>query len=325
MMHRFSFSFRNMTAIALVALGIQGMGCAMDGGVDSDPEGVELGAAMQGSGGDPGNFNHLRPTCLFDDGVQRTVRALGAGPLSSDHSGAMPSMPHMPGANEDADATSCRHDFLDILVGCALPDGASVEDLEDQAPTRGGLVPKTYSGQIGLAPDWTTRALTTKEKELVTACVLARTNRFGKMVRIMLEGDTPALSDDPYQYDYSYVESTVWGNMFDSKTPLEPTRSPEKLTAARAFEAHVCRNHGAAWSKDAAFRVCDEGGCGFVEHDDCDAPSSACSGPEGSRPSYCTAWQSRLTAYLRSSTPELYDEPRTSPQLPFLPKPLRTD
>ncbi|MDI3287801.1 hypothetical protein [Polyangium sp. 15x6] len=296
MAHAYSLHFRNLINLGLVGMALYGMGCALeDAAVDpnlfDDP-------TLHGAGGEPNTGNTLLPGCLNDHGVQQTVRTLGAARLSSYLLDTLPSMPYMPAGDAAGTLAGCRREFLKVLVGCALPTGASVVDSNDPIVIGTGTVTRKYWGQIGLAPDWETRALTTEEKEFVTACVMARTNRFGEEIDILLDGDHPEIEpDSALQLTYPYVESTVWGNMFDSTVPLNPTHDPNHPTL-QPFNAHVCKNYSDSTCPDAAFRVCDESDdCGFINHGPCSLMNCI---PilGGSVSASCTAWPNRITIYL---------------------------
>ena len=290
-----------MIGLGLFGMGLVGMGCAVDPtGGEADPDDVELGAAMQGTGGDPGSLNHLLPRCLNDHGVQYAVRNMGNARLSGLYTDYLPAMANMPAGNATGDLAGCRRTFLEILVGCALPAGALVKDPNDMVYVLGGYVPRMYFGEVGLVPEWESRALSTDEKELITACVMARTNRFGETISILLEGADPAIA---YNADsralYPYAESTVWGNMFDSTVPLTPDG---QTYLPQPFAGYVCRNYGTGLCPDAAFRACDDGNnCGFIDKGDCMNPSIICSGVLGTPPSSCDAWSNRIEAFLQTT------------------------
>jgi len=297
MKHLASFSFRNVTALILAATNLYALGCGADGGeAPVDPNLFNVG--MEGAAGEPNTGNGLDYTCVMDHGVQASVRSLGGARLSSALLDTLPSMPYMPAGTAGGTLAGCRREFLKDLVECALEEDGSVKDANDPITILGTSVARTYYGQIGLAPDWETRALTTDEKELVTACIMARTNRFGEEIDILLQG-----SDDPIAYDYylrtqyAYVESTVWGNMFDSTVTLNPTHDPS-LPTERPFNGYVCENFATETCADAAFRVCDEGdSCGFIDKGACSLVN--CMGMAGGAvPSGCEAWDNKITIYL---------------------------
>lgn len=104
---------------------------------------------------------------------------------------------------------------LQYAIECALPAGA-----EATASYRGELY--RFSGGMGIAPDWTERALSDEERAAVSACLLARTNAFGVSVRISLRSQSVALADLPaFQADdderahYDLWEGRFFGDILD--------------------------------------------------------------------------------------------------------------
>jgi len=65
-------------------------------------------------------------------------------------------------------ATASGRDTLSRVVSCALPRGASIT-----AITSSGT-PYSFTGKVGLAPDWAQRAATAHERSRVIACVFGR-------------------------------------------------------------------------------------------------------------------------------------------------------
>ena len=65
-------------------------------------------------------------------------------------------------------ATESGREVLSRVVSCALPRGASIT-----AITSSGT-PYSFTGKVGLAPDWAQRAATAHERSRVIACVFGR-------------------------------------------------------------------------------------------------------------------------------------------------------
>lgn len=128
---------------------------------------------------------------------------------------------------------------------------------------------------------------------------MARTNRFGETVDILLEGSAPAIAYDPDKRAICpYAESTVWGNMFDSTVAIDPQAH---TTSPQPFAAYVCRNYGTGLCPDAALRACDEGSaCGFIDMGDCTNPAVLCSGALGTPPSSCNAYDNKIRVFLKT-------------------------
>ncbi|MDI1478897.1 hypothetical protein [Polyangium sp. y55x31] len=267
---------RNAAGLVLVAMSIYGMGCAVEAGdVHADLDEENLGEAVQGAAGYPGTLNHLRYQVLHNHGVQHTTRALGAAALAN-QSGLLTSMPYMPAPDATGPMAGARVEYLEILIGCALPAGTSVRDpahITGYLYLFGTSTPlyRVYAGEIGLAPDWRTRGLTTVEKQLVTACVLQRTNRFGEEVEIMLEGNHPAITrTEADKLLYPGIESRAWGNMFDSTIPLSTTNSELDATDA-PFNAYICHETASCpTGVPGILRQCDAmDACGFIYLGNC--------------------------------------------------------
>jgi hypothetical protein len=62
-------------------------------------------------------------------------------------------------------ATPAGRDVLAHVVACALPQGAAITTI-----TRDGT-PYSFSGRLGLAPDWAHHAPAAREHQRVAACV----------------------------------------------------------------------------------------------------------------------------------------------------------
>jgi hypothetical protein len=146
--------------------------------------------------------------------------------------------------------------------------------------------------------------LTTSEEELVTACVMARTNRYGVTVKIGMQGPHfPSNAQDVNDW-YGYRESTVWGNMFTSNVELHP----ENNTAFPIpFEAHVCEDYDVGRCPDEWLRVCDDNSsirnrfgvndCGFISHGSCLQTNISCM--VANPPAYCAGFDDKISVSLR--------------------------
>jgi hypothetical protein len=106
-------------------------------------------------------------------------------------------------------ATGDGREVLSYIVSCALPGGSTLR--------AGG---QTFTGDLGLAPAWASRAPTIAERRWVTACVLARTNLYGTSVKLSLRGDHPALTGSLLEtLDYTLLEGAFYGDLFDPTGP----------------------------------------------------------------------------------------------------------
>ena len=108
-------------------------------------------------------------------------------------------------------ATQADRQFLKYVIRCALPQGVVVESKSRYGHFR-------FNGRHGLAPDWTKRPLIEQEQELVSACILALTNKFGVAVPVYLVPGTkpPNLKrrKEDGSLDYRLFEGAFFGNLF---------------------------------------------------------------------------------------------------------------
>lgn len=105
-------------------------------------------------------------------------------------------------------ATADGREVLSYLVGCALePDvtlDAEVDGQEYQ-----------FAGDLGLAPRWTRRRLSGKEKRWVSACMLARVNAFATAEAISLRGPHPNLTVSQDESElFTVAEGAFYGDIF---------------------------------------------------------------------------------------------------------------
>jgi len=84
-------------------------------------------------------------------------------------------------------STADSRQALKYLASCALDAGTTLM-------AEHGGEHFTFPGGIGLAPDWHARPMTDVEKRWVSACLLARTNRFGIRVEISLRSSFPSIA-----------------------------------------------------------------------------------------------------------------------------------
>ena len=84
--------------------------------------------------------------------------------------------------------------FMAYLVGCALRTDQSVQfDWTEAGQTQSA----TWQGWHGLCPEWADGPPSETCQRWVTACILARTNRWGTPVDISIRGNHPALATTP--------------------------------------------------------------------------------------------------------------------------------
>jgi len=101
---------------------------------------------------------------------------------------------------------------LEYLVGCSLKrDQIAILETENET--------LRMQGSLGLAPEWQKRALNRREQELVTGCILARTNAFGVPVQISIRGrsatDRKRIKTSLAEREsHTLYEATYFGNLF---------------------------------------------------------------------------------------------------------------
>lgn len=287
---------RSTAPLAFAVMGLHALGCMVGPSESGLTEEDFLGHAELGIAGDPGTTNHYDVDCFLDHGVQQTFRDLAAQAIVGPEGGTrLPAMPFMPAENATGTLAGCRMEMFELLVECAFGPGTILEDGESG---------KTREGALGYAPDWMSRALSTQEKELVTACMLQRLNPHGVSINILLER---AAGPHPTT-DYPVRESEAWGNLFDSAVALNPTRDPA-LPTNLAFNAYACdagdkptycENEGELVTysiENALMRTCyfNASDCGWTTLGAC--LTSCPYNPYN--PTQCDAWSNRLRARAR--------------------------
>jgi hypothetical protein len=110
--------------------------------------------------------------------------------------------------------TAEGRDLMAYVVSCALPANQTVTFSTPNGPF-------SYKGSIGLAPTWWTRTPTASERRWVSACLLARTNRFGVTVEISMRGNHSALTPAAGERAaFLLFEGAFWGDVFTADGTL---------------------------------------------------------------------------------------------------------
>jgi hypothetical protein len=110
--------------------------------------------------------------------------------------------------------TAEAREVLVYAVGCALDDTQSVAFTVDG-------VGYTLAGSIGIAPGWTSGALSASDAAWVSACLFAHVNLTETLVWISARGDHAGLSTTAQERaDYKIEEGAFWGNAFVDLGPL---------------------------------------------------------------------------------------------------------
>jgi hypothetical protein len=192
-------------------------GCGTwEGGLEQSSPHVTLEQAIEDERPPPNGANGTRPSCFWAHGSQQALRTLGGAAL--DQGGGLITSISLGQVPLD-----CR-EVLRSAVECALTPTQSVSD-----PVTGEL----YTGWWGLAPSWRDEILNVEGRRYVTGCMVQRLNFSGTSVPILLEGKHPAIAENlTYGPQYPVEESTAFGDLFSSPTPL--------LGILPAFQVYVC-------------------------------------------------------------------------------------
>lgn len=140
---------------------------------------------------------------------------------------------------------------LKYLVNCALPADDTLIAVADNQRF-------SFPGGMGLAPEWATRPLTAAQQRRVSACMLARTNRFGVPVQISIRSDAADApeslrTDADERRAFPFFEAGFFGNLFLEKpegyvctgeTP--PQRTPHLRSLLRVCSLPMTGEHAAS-------------------------------------------------------------------------------
>jgi hypothetical protein len=128
-------------------------------------------------------------------------------------------------------STEGARNTLKYMANCAL-DAQTVLSAEHEGVTY------EFPGGVGLAPQWHKRPMTEEEQRWVSACMLARTNRFGARVEISMRAPFPSNLDfldkpQPEDAAFEQEEGSFFGNLF-AEQPVGYVCGPAHDAAARA-------------------------------------------------------------------------------------------
>jgi GLTT repeat (6 copies) len=215
---------------------------ASDPGIvnDEDPLTSENGLSSNG----------LSSNGLSSNGL--SSNALSSNALSSN---ALSSNALVIKALRDQSATgTLTRMFFRYVISCALgPNHSVTYTWTDSA---GQLHTEINPGGLGLAPNWETSAPSQADKEIMSACLAARTNSKGIPVPLSLRAkDVSGLSvSSSERSSYTYGEGAFWGNLFNGTNP------PYAYSCSRvAFNAGVSTSQYLAQG-----RTCTTTGCGII-------------------------------------------------------------
>jgi hypothetical protein len=145
--------------------------------------------------------------------------------------------------------------FFRYVVSCALPPNHSVT--YTWTDSVGGLHTEINPGGLGLAASWETNPATLAQKEVVSACIGARTNSKGVTVPLSIRGNVPGLTvTSAERSSYTYGEGAFWGNLFNGSNP------PYLYSCSRvAFNAGISTSQYLSQG-----RTCAAAGCGIITY-----------------------------------------------------------
>ena len=99
-------------------------------------------------------------------------------------------------------------ELLQYIIGCAVPPDVTLE-----VDFQGAHY--VFSGEVGLAPKWLNRALKDSEKRWVSACLIARVNKYEVSVPISIRGPHHALTVTAAEAaDFTLEEGAFYGDIF---------------------------------------------------------------------------------------------------------------
>jgi len=156
-------------------------------------------------------------------------------------------------------STADGREVFTYLVSCALPADVTLEATIDGVVTE-------FPGSIGLAPDWTDRALKGSEKRWISACMIARVNAYDVSVSISIRGEHPALTASPEEIaTYDLEEGAFYGNIFlPEDQPIEWVACRGAAEAAGEGEVGDLENRACTEPAGEGLTV-----CGFTFAGDC--------------------------------------------------------
>ena len=142
-------------------------------------------------------------------------------------------------ASHDLETTADGRKVLEYIAKCSLRATDTLRFEYDS-------VTYEYPGALALAPDWETRGLTDQERGLVSACLIATVNAFGKSVQISARAYGHVSADDAERAEYPVLEGAFFGDVFGDEGL--------KAYSCQGSEQDIARAH----SEARLDRVCAE-------------------------------------------------------------------
>lgn len=140
--------------------------------------------------------------------------------------------------------------LVSYLAGCAL-------DRDDSIVLSPNGVAEKHDGYFGLASSWKTSTPTEEEQRWLSACLLARTNAFGRKVFVQLRGAHPKLGM-PVEAP-AVEEGAFYGDVFQKPAVMYACEGERRGTSA-ALADRVCADRDGDGTKTR---------CGFVYEGRC--------------------------------------------------------
>ena len=140
---------------------------------------------------------------------------------------------------DDLEASADGRELLHYVAKCALVPGdilvAEHEGLEYEFP-----------GLLGLAPEWEHGALSTSKQHLMSACLIAHVNAYGRSVTISMRSQDVLDADEDERHIYPVYEGTFFGQVFGG--------DDIEAYGCQGSEPSIARAH----SSDRDLRVCTD-------------------------------------------------------------------
>jgi hypothetical protein len=181
---------------------------------------------------------------------------------------------------------------IKYAVHCALPQGRSFSFTSEEGET------SSYSGGVGLAPEWVEGACDVACQEKLSSCLAAHLNRTGKHVNLTLVSAAPSLEKtigaDNDDLTYPSQEGAFFGNFWQGEVFACQGRDVTAAAQVKRFcaaDPQSCDTE----LKDAGscVQACDFScGPGTSGRKVCSAVS--CRDPQG------RVWQNPITVFVRN-------------------------
>jgi len=177
-------------------------------------------------------------------------------------------------------------ELLSLIVACALPATISLV-----AQVSGSEI--EIFGEVGLAPEWTHRAMRAASSRWVSACVISRLSGTDLATAISIRGDNEALRPITGERStWTIDEGAFYGDLFSSATqPIRWFGCRGRDGDAAELAGRVCAIEDPATPGVTRCGLSYAGRCDQVctdkrgEHRDCGAPDG-------------TTWREAITAFL---------------------------